>query len=139
MLGKNSAVCHENSFTIHDLSTCISDLIYKLAQAAHTHTHIRMHRNAFVPIDCGVSERALIVGTITSERNIRFQRWVSCFKVTSPLYAAHTDITINGSALINATWLPFDVKKESRDGCARGIETTYSHRIAIKIVINVWQ
>lgn len=98
-----------------------------------------MHRNAFVPIDCGVSERALIVGTITSERNIRFQRWVSCFKVTSQLYAAHTDITINGSALINATRLPFDVKKESRWMREGDRNKTYSHRIAIKIVINVWQ
>jgi len=42
----------------------------------------------------------------------------------SLFYAAHTDIIINGSTLINATQMPFNVKKEP-DGYERDKDETY--------------
>jgi len=43
----------------------------------------------------------------------------------SLFYAAHTDIIINGSTLINAAQMSFNVKKE-RGGYERDRDETYS-------------
>lgn len=72
---RNLLVYSENTllFTINSLVFSVWRTSSRNARG-HTHIYTRKRRNAFAPIDCRVSERTLIVGTITSERNIRFQR-----------------------------------------------------------------
>lgn len=81
--------------------------------------------------------RALIVGTITSQRNIRFQRWILCFKVTSPVTMRRVDITTNGSALINANGTFWRIGRRE-EGRGTAGERGRARVVTIKIVINVW-